>query len=309
MIGGLDGKLIASGRAHKMAFGARSLLERCAQPSYWQPKSLLDNSRADLGSHQFLPSAYHRRRRQLRWLALALALCGRDVHRPMAALKKLGLRASGLGSLANLECGCTCLSSKRARVQHCSIQRECAARAGLLSARSFLPSALSGLMSYYTSSARQVVNWWDANGNPLTQPVQAPALPSEYREVFRDCIRHADPAVAEHLAYILVKLQIHDSRMHEAAASVAAAGGHAPGRYAVLSYLMRLGELYALTSVIFEFARGETTFESRGLEWEDFRNSFGVMEVDCEGIAIDAHTDLRSFTERWIARNRPGGLS
>lgn len=78
-----------------------------------------------------------------------------------------------------------------------------------------------------------------------------PALPSEYRKVFRECIRHAEAPIAKHLAYILIRLQIHDSRVRDEAASSGRAGGHVPGRHAVLTYMMRLGELYASTSAIF----------------------------------------------------------
>lgn len=171
-----------------------------------------------------------------------------------------------------------------------------------VAAKSFLPSTLSGLMEYCSQSARVLEALWEANGHQPAAPLHHPDLPAEYREVFSNCIRHADPEVGSYLSMILVRLQVHDSRLRDALAQAAGVYGQGTDRYSLIAYLYRLGELYALIGNLFGFARGEEPFASKNLVWEDFRNAYGVMEVEVDDMFIDDKMNLQAFTQRRLAR-------
>ena len=171
-------------------------------------------------------------------------------------------------------------------------------------AKSFLPSTLSELMDYFSQSARVLGGLWEANGRSHATPLNHPDLPANCREVFSNCIRHSDPKVGSYLSNILVRLQIHDSRLRDATRQhQAEARGSVADRHAILAYIYRLGELYALAGKLFSFARGEEDFDSTRLNWEDFRSAFAILDIELEDIVIDDKMNLQAFTERRLARN------
>lgn len=171
-----------------------------------------------------------------------------------------------------------------------------------VAAKSFLPSTLSELMQYFSRSACLLEGLWEANGHPPAIPLTHSDLPASYREVFSNCIRHADPLVGSYLSNILVRLQIHDARLRDATEHGAEARGSATDRHSVIVYLYRLGELYALVGKLFSFARGEEGFDSKRLNWEDLRNAFGILDVELDDIFIDDNMNLQAFTQRSLAR-------
>lgn len=179
-----------------------------------------------------------------------------------------------------------------------SVQRE----REFVAAKSFLPSTLSTLMEYCSRSARVLQVLWEANGQPPTAPLDQPDLPAGYREVFSNCIRHADPQVGSYLSTILVRLQVHDARLRDAVAEGADAHGLRVDRYSLIAYLYRLGELYILIGNLFGFARAEAPFHSKDLNWEAFRNAYGVLDVEVDDFFIDDNMNLRAFTQRGLAR-------
>jgi hypothetical protein len=170
-----------------------------------------------------------------------------------------------------------------------------------VAAKSFLPSTLSSLMEYCSRSASVLEALWEANGQPPATPLGPPDFPAGYREVFSNCIRHADPQVGSYLSNILVRLQVHDARLRYA---VANGGAHArvTDRYALISYFYGVGELYVLTGNLFGFARGEEPFKSKNLKWEDFRNAFSLLHLEVDDIFIDDQMNLQEFTQRRLAR-------
>lgn len=170
-----------------------------------------------------------------------------------------------------------------------------------VSAKAFLPSALSSLMEYCSRCSMIYGTLWSANGHAPT-PIERPHLPSDYREVFSNCIRHADPEVGSYLSNILVRLQVHDARLRDVIAQSQASTTQAVDRHTLLAYLYRLGELYALIGKLFGFARGEEAFAAKPLAWEDFRNAYGVLDLVTEDIYIDDKMNLQAFTKRAIAR-------
>ena len=74
------------------------------------------------------------------------------------------------------------------------------------------------------------------------------------------------------------------------------------GKHSLLTYLYRLAELQALVGLLFDFARGESDFKIRQLEWEDFRTAYGNLNIWLEDFVIDEKINLKAFTERQIAK-------
>ena len=70
----------------------------------------------------------------------------------------------------------------------------------------------------------------------------------------------------------------------------------------LLTYFYRLGELHVLVSLLFGFARGQSEFVSPKLEWEDFRNAYGNMNIWPEDFFIDENMNLKAFTLRQLSK-------
>lgn len=170
-----------------------------------------------------------------------------------------------------------------------------------VSAKAFLPSTLSSLMEYCSRCSGIYGALWDTDGHAST-PIKYPYLPSDYREVFGNCIRYADPDVGTFLSDILVQLQIHEARLRDIVTQSDAAPADVVDRFALIAYIYRLGELYALVGKLFGFARGEEAFKVNPLVWEDFRNAYGILDLDIGDIHIDENMNLRAFTERAVMR-------
>ncbi|MDH1867170.1 hypothetical protein ACNJYG_19010 [Pseudomonas sp. GW6] len=171
-----------------------------------------------------------------------------------------------------------------------------------LAAKAFLPAAMSELITYFINSARVFNLVWESrdDGN---QNLEIPELPQEYKSVFRDCIRHAEPNVGDNLSRILVWLQIHDSRMRGYAERHRGNGGSRSDRRNLITYFYRLGELQALINKLFDFARNMDEFDSSPLNWEDFRNAYCGLGLTIENIYVDEEMNLEAFTKRQITRH------
>lgn len=170
-----------------------------------------------------------------------------------------------------------------------------------LAAKAFLPAALSELVSYFKASATVFTLGWEPRPEHSPNFV-VPDLPSAYKSVFSDCIRHADPNVGDYLSRILVWLQVHDSRMRGYVEQHHDGSYINPDKHNLITYLYRLGELQALVGKLFEFARNMSEFDSAPLEWEDFRNAYANLDIWTEEIVIDERMNLEAFTKRAIAR-------
>ncbi len=170
-----------------------------------------------------------------------------------------------------------------------------------IAAKAFLPAALSELISYFKASARVLKKSWETDGQGFAE-TKKPDLPESYKSVFADCIRYASPEVGDYLANILVRLQVHDARLTGLLHPDEEVDIHVVAKHSVLTYLYRLGELQAIVSLLFDFARGETEFQFRKLEWEDFRNAFGNLNLWTDDFIIDDTFNLKAFTERQISK-------
>lgn len=170
-----------------------------------------------------------------------------------------------------------------------------------VAARSYLPSTLSTLMDYFSQSAAAYKNQWDAGGTGGS-PLPRPVLPTDYREVFGNCIRHADPRVGSYLSKIIVKLQVHEARLRDLLDQVGSSHIHVVDKPTLISYMCQLGELHALVGNLFGFARGQEDLPATPLTWDDFKNSFGILGIERDDVYVDKTWNLESFTKRAVER-------
>lgn len=180
-----------------------------------------------------------------------------------------------------------------------------------VAAKAFLPSTLSGLMEYCSRCARIYDAIWNSTV-PTMAPVEVPVPPNDYREVFSNCIRHADPAVGSCLSNILVQLQVHEARLLDAVVLSTREHDRGVDRHTLIVYVFRLGELYSLIGNLFGFARGEEAFRSKSLTWDDLRSAYSILDFDIEEMHIDDVMNLEAFTKRRLERIRnqsPGAAS
>ncbi len=169
-----------------------------------------------------------------------------------------------------------------------------------VAARAFLPHALSELMVYFEECAQLLVETWGRlephPSGPIKLVAPVPELPNSYKETFSCCIEQAEPMVGEYLAKILVKLQVHHSRLSGLHFNLTTPSRGVETRENVLHYLYGLGALYGLVGKLFPFVRGEKAFDDSPLVWEDFDNAFANLDVYLSQIH-----DLEARTKLWLA--------
>lgn len=171
-----------------------------------------------------------------------------------------------------------------------------------IASKAFLPAALSELVSYFRDSAIVFKLGWESERGS-SPDFDVPELPHEYKSVFSECIRHAEPRVGDYLSRILVWLQVHDARMRTYVEQQGNERFFNPDRHNLISYFYRLGELQAMVNKLFEFARNMGEFDPTPLDWEDFRSAYGNLDIWQDEIRIDDEMNLEAFTKRAIARN------
>ncbi|QJY39865.1 hypothetical protein IXK98_02360 [Vibrio europaeus] len=169
-----------------------------------------------------------------------------------------------------------------------------------VASKAFLPQALSELTSYCNACAPLVIEAWqrtidrtDHCDTPLNNKL--PDLPSSYQQVFKECISEASPEVAKHLAYILVRLQIHHSRAESLVKDFSPESEISFVPESLMTQVFSLAELQSLLSQLFEYARGIKEFDHRPLSAESFFSFYRHWDVE-------DNEDLIGFTERNHAR-------
>lgn len=150
-----------------------------------------------------------------------------------------------------------------------------------IAALAFLPEAFSELCGYCERSVELLGEALERaygaqnNRTPLTN--RPPELPPLYRTVFKDLVEWSVPDVAEYLSQILVKLQVHQSRMaslaHRFRPNVRVMVVLPPEIHA---YLMAIGTIRGLINKNFEFARGEGEFDSSQLTGQECLQGLGI---------------------------------
>mgnify|MGYP001575404601 CR=1 FL=1 len=169
-----------------------------------------------------------------------------------------------------------------------------------VAARAFLPEAFSELTTYFKLCAPILKEAWQIASKKSTEiPLQAqvPDLLASYKEIFRQCINFAEPDVGERLAYILCRLQVHNSLIKELSASFGKDSTIKENAQNIITYLYSLAELQALVNKTFDYARGLEEFDSSNLVWEDYRNAYANLDISTTDF-----DDLVGFTQRAIKR-------
>lgn len=171
-----------------------------------------------------------------------------------------------------------------------------------VAARSFLPEALSDLTLYLRSSAELLLEAWNRARDPLDRcksPLnrELPQLPLNYRDIFSRCISLAEPEVAQYLSSILIRLQVHNSRINDLAKDFQPESITMVLTDGIKSYIYSLAQLYALVGRIFGYARGTDEFDDSALTWDDFANAYRNLDI-----WVDQVDDLEGFTKRVIER-------
>ncbi|HFD4029401.1 TPA: hypothetical protein ACF3XQ_004573 [Vibrio parahaemolyticus] len=167
-----------------------------------------------------------------------------------------------------------------------------------IAARAFLPQALSELSAYFEQSSKLVNEAWERakdQSDHCKTPLKmdCPKLPVGYQQVFKDCISEASPEVAEHLAYILVRLQIHHSRMESLVKGFSADSNTIQVPLSLMTQVFALAELQGLVNQPFKFSRGTAPFDNKPLSVDSFYSCYCIW-----GVEIDENDELKGFTER-----------
>lgn len=169
-----------------------------------------------------------------------------------------------------------------------------------LSAKAFLPEALNELIEYFQFSAKIYIQLWEAEEDEIHKlPALENHQPKGYKNIFSDCIRYAEPDVAEYLSRILSKLQVHNARL--------AYYWSYPfyrldrNKFTLLDNMYRLGELQSLTAKLFDFGRGIADFDKKDITIEDLNNAYMNLDILVEEYAIDAGSSLDSYMKTRLA--------
>ncbi|BAJ03770.1 hypothetical protein [Shewanella violacea] len=167
-----------------------------------------------------------------------------------------------------------------------------------IAARAFLPQALSELCGYFEESSKVLIEAWerakDRNDRCKT-PLNAmlPSVPEVHIQVFKECIAEAEPKVGDHLAYILVRLQIHQSRLKSLHSDFSEDSYMIQIPQNIMSYIFALAELQGLVNQLFPYSRGVETFSRSNLKAEVYFSAYRSWDI-----YIEDQDDLRGFTER-----------
>jgi hypothetical protein len=164
-----------------------------------------------------------------------------------------------------------------------------------LAARAFLPEALSELAAYLKDSADVHMAAW--NNAPQ---VAIPSAPSQYKDVFANCIRHADSDTGELLSEILMWLQVHTARLEQFIANPAHTA--AMKKINALDGLRLVGELQAKVNRLFDFARGIGELDSRPLAWDDYKTAYLNLGLHIEDLVVGGFS-LASKTKKHIEKS------
>jgi hypothetical protein len=168
-----------------------------------------------------------------------------------------------------------------------------------LAARAFLPEALSEISGYLEASAAVYMAAW--NNAPQ---IGVPSAPVRYKDVFANCIRHADAATGERLSEILPEiltwLQIHSARLGEFIANPAHTA--AMNRINALDGLRLVGEIQATVNKLFGFARGQEQPDPRPLVWEEYKTAYSNLGLHIEQLFVGEFS-LEGKTKRHIEKS------
>jgi hypothetical protein len=164
-----------------------------------------------------------------------------------------------------------------------------------VAARAFLPHALSELCSYFKDCADVLLEALNNVSSNEPEPIglKIPVSPAEYRLVFSKCIAFAESDVAEYLARLVNKLQVHQSRLQGVSDDLSKRHGRVLQRANFLEYLKCLAEMQAMVNNIFGFSRGEGVIDFGVLAWPEYRTAYFNL-----GHLLDKLPELERYAKK-----------
>lgn len=166
--------------------------------------------------------------------------------------------------------------------------------------RALLPQALDDLSTYLSESVPVIAEGYyrcslphHERKSPLESPLPIPD--KYYILVFQNCIRVAENHVGNHLAQILSELQVHDARLIHMYQSFSENSSTLQIRMNFISYLFCLAKLQAYINRLFDFARGESSFDTSILGLEDFRSAYRSLDI-----FVETYEGLDTYTANWV---------
>ena len=173
-----------------------------------------------------------------------------------------------------------------------------------VAAKALLPHALSELTKYFKESSVFLKDVWDQlDSHPNARPaIQTPLPnpPKNYQPIFTECIKYAEPDVAEYLADVMRGLQIHNARLSDMRQTLS--DPQSPMMVLpinVTSHFYSLGKLQAMINRLFPFSRNGP-FDDEALTYDDYRAAYSAtFDLWPEDIG-----DLVEFTKRAISKGK-----
>lgn len=154
-------------------------------------------------------------------------------------------------------------------------------------ARSMMPSALSSMSNYAQQCAKiplhVIENSTVDEGLLIAQPVAnrppVPLIPAGELSVLRDCIECADEAIQMQIADLISQLQIQNSRLRGLYSEIDDDKEHALTRHYVEELVIDALELYARSSMLFDYARRKTEDGSGEPKLEQMYNAAILFSI------------------------------
>ena len=164
-------------------------------------------------------------------------------------------------------------------------------------ARAFLPESLSELSSYLEQSVmikKEAIAVSSEGRIRIPSSARKPELPQNYREIFRDCIRHSKEDFGDHLSTILGDLQIHDSRMEGLTRYLHGESETGHNTHYTLGLIVDTGVLQARINKTFSIARGVNPFVGGEVTYDECINAYNNMDIRL--------TEIKGLIERTKTR-------
>ncbi|GED44121.1 hypothetical protein [Cobetia marina] len=147
----------------------------------------------------------------------------------------------------------------------------------------FLPASHNELVEYLKRCANYYKLAWEGDTFDLFL-----SAPLSHRDVFQNCIRHANPEVGAYMVEFLSNLQLIDARMQYINEY-----GTAPDL--LMEDFLLLGELKVMVDKILCFSRGEITVLNNHVTWNDYYSAYTTLGVSVHSIFTKNKGSLKDY--------------
>ncbi|WP_146162042.1 hypothetical protein [Nitrosomonas oligotropha] len=149
-----------------------------------------------------------------------------------------------------------------------------------LARKAFLPKALIEVSNYCRLSCKFVGGQLHIHKVPIL---------IDSKLIFKDCIEYAEPCVAKYLAYMILRLQSHETYITAIEMNDSASADR------INMILWQLGELHALSYKMYDFAAGQKEFDNNPIIFEEYLTSYRTL-----GINFNDFEGLENLTKKAI---------